>query len=815
MADFDLKYDIVYSILAHEEPECLKNQIENIILHNFNYKIAIIVHLNEYLIDNFFTNINNVFINNSYYNKKLYHHTILKGHIDNFLFFREKKIKFLYYVPLSSNCMFIKQMNIPSNYFFLNKIYTEKFSIKDNETGWHWGKILKNTEIVNILKKKKVPMRIGYHEGRIIFYELFNKICNFIIDNNFFENIVNECVFEEFLLPSLEAYFNDNNNCITYLKLFKERINKNDVINQQNINNLLKVSKVFIIKRIPRKMNDEKRILINKITNINHKKNGYFENNNDIININYYNFATEKQLNMYYKIIVDRINYNSFTTLNFKNTKSNFDFDSSNDLWIEKRFNNIQADSFEIIKWKRKGKKKKIAIILKGATGMINNWGVKNFDNCYKSFKENILKYFKIINYEVDIYIHTYESNNKNKIINLLNPKKYIFEKFNNKSNQLNSLKEALKLIDNYDYDSYIITRIDLIYKKSIQYFNINFSESYYLFNHPNNTKSDVFFIISGNNFDSFKKYILQLNASSAGLHNFNFPFKIKSVCKNKYYSDTDYSKYFILNSNPIYKLDRIRRWGFKNENDAIEECKKQNKYQKKLALLLYGISYDENHRYYTNKKIVIDYKNSLDNYKKYIMAYFEKNNFEIDIFICTNENKKKPNIIDDYKPKGCLFIKDNCSEMKKYYQNNLQEILDIKKNRKHQHHERYYYTNIKKLKVLELCKDYSKKNKVKYDNIILTRFDLNFNIDFNEAKINYGMFNIISMLEKPDIIDDNFYLFPQNSIDDFIKILKNNLCEWGHTYKKYFEEIFDLNFIYNENKNIKYLSFYNIVRKL
>ena len=74
-------------------------------------------------------------------------------------------------------------------------------------------------------------------------------------------------------------------------------------------------------------------------------------------------------------------------------------------------------------------------------------------------------------------------------------------------------------------------------------------------------------------------------------------------------------------------------------------------------------------------------------------------------------------------------------------------------------------------------------------------------------------MFNIISMLEKPNLIDDNFYLFPYYNINNLIKILEDNLCEWGHSYKKYFDDIFDLNFLYNENKNIKFLSFYSINR--
>lgn len=803
-------YDIIYSISAHESPECLHNLIENILLHNFNYKICIILHLNNYMIDNFFCNLKNVYINNIYYNKKLYNHTILKSHIDNFNYLKINNIKSLYFIPLSSNCMFIKQMNIPSSYKFNNKIYQEEFKIKDDEKGWHWEKILKNKEIIQILKKNKVPIRIGYHEGRIIFTELFDKIQSFIIENKIFEKITNECVFEEFLLQSLECYFNDSHKSLIYLKLFKNRINKNDIITEKNLNKIIQQNnKIYIIKRIPRIITDPIRKLVNIKTNINHKKNGHFKNGNDIFFFNYYNFYIENHKENTFEIKVKNINYNSFQVENYNETFSDFEYDTDNDEWIEKRYLNFLSEKYSIIKWTRT-KPKKIAVIIRGSSSLINNWGPTNIEKCLESFSKNILSCYKKLGYDYDIFFHTYQSDKRNILLNKLKPKKFIFDNFNKISGQVYSLKKALELVDDFsNYDSYFITRFDLVYKKSLQNFQIYFNNNYYLFKKPNNTFSDIIYILNKDSISQF--YNLIKNEKNINLHQLKFPFKINSICKNRYNSDTDYCKYFHFNNNPLYILERNRRWGFTDEKTAIEECKKQKVFNKKIAILLYGISYDNNHAYFTNKIKIINYKNSLENYKKYLFNHFKNNNFEIDIFICSNSNEKEKDIVKVYNPKKYLFIDDNKNEYNEYYKNNKKKIDKLSKLRKNLHPERYYYTNIKKLKVLNLCKEYANEHKIKYDNILLTRFDLSFEIDFNEVNINYCNFNVISTLENPEFIDDNFYIFPFHFTDNIVNILNNNLCEWGHSYKKYFAKHYDINYIYNQNKNIKYLDFYKI----
>jgi hypothetical protein len=793
--NYELKYDIVYSLLAHESLESLYNLIENIFSNNLNYNIAIIIHFNNYMIDNFNTTIENVFINDIYYDKKLYNHTILKAHSDNFNYFEKKKIKFQYFIPLSSNCMFIKQMNIPSDYKYSNIQYKEDFKI-NTSSAWHWKKILKNKNIIEIFKKNKIPIRIGFHEGRIIFYNLFKKINDFIIENKIFSNIEEECVFEEFIIPSLEAYFNNNINSNCILKLYKNRLNEKNCITYNKLKNLHK--NIFLVKRVPRDLKNNIRIIVNKFTNTFLNKNGHFKCGNNTIFINFSNLYLINNDCGHNNLFTNNLNNNNFTVLNYKSNKSIFSYNNENDIWVENRFliNNKQINKIYI-----RTKKKKIAILIKGASSLIDDWGVNDFLSCYESLKNNILNDLKKINYDYDIYIHSYDSKDKIKIIKLLKPKKFIFERFTKNSNQISSFKQLLKSVPN-NYDSYFVTRFDLIYKKSLNLFNINFEKSYYLFKFPNNKICDIIFIISNNDFINFKKFVNNYPLKN-GFHIEKFPFDINPLLNNRYYSDTDYDNIFILNKNPIYKLNRIRRWGFKNEKEAIEQSKLQKKYNKKMAILLYGISYDEKLLHFNKKLYLINYKKSLDNYKNILINYFKNLNYSIDIFICTNDNLLKKDLIKDYAPVDYLFVKDDKNEFNNY--NNFKN--DMK------YPERYYYTNTKKLKVLELTLEYSKKNKIYYDNIILTRFDLNFNIPFNEVSICYGMFNIISMLESNTLVDDNFYLFPGSNLQKVIKIIRDNLNLWGHGLKELLKNNFDINYILNENKNVKYLSFYSIVR--
>jgi hypothetical protein len=216
---------------------------------------------------------------------------------------------------------------------------------------------------------------------------------------------------------------------------------------------------------------------------------------------------------------------------------------------------------------------------------------------------------------------------------------------------------------------------------------------------------------------------------------------------------------------------------------------------KKKLALILFGYS-KESYYHKSQKRFVnIDYKLSINNYKKRIFNYFNDLGYDIDIFISTNEmsedNKKQ--ILADFNPIAYEFIESENSKL--------------------------FSRNTKLKNALEFCINSNNT----YDHILCTRFDLIFNKDFHKSVIDFEKFNLVSVLEEPHLICDNFYLFPGRLLSGFHKICSNNItakcCKCGcsrcsaHYIKHYIEKLSEVNYILNENNVVAFLSFYTIVR--
>lgn len=211
----------------------------------------------------------------------------------------------------------------------------------------------------------------------------------------------------------------------------------------------------------------------------------------------------------------------------------------------------------------------------------------------------------------------------------------------------------------------------------------------------------------------------------------------------------------------------------------------------KKMAFGLFGTSYNPNYKHWSGRTKVVDFRKSFYNYKKNIFDYFSKENFEIDVFISTFENELKDNLLLTYNPKKAEFYR--------MFKNAPQ----------------YYPKNYLIIKLLESIIQYSKQNNVKYDNLLLTRFDLEFLIPFNKLdnQINYSQFNNFSILEHQNVICDNFYLMPFNFIEKFLNIFLKNKNSNPHYFKNQFIENFEkINYIHNEYVGIAYLKSYTII---
>jgi hypothetical protein len=208
-----------------------------------------------------------------------------------------------------------------------------------------------------------------------------------------------------------------------------------------------------------------------------------------------------------------------------------------------------------------------------------------------------------------------------------------------------------------------------------------------------------------------------------------------------------------------------------------------------KLAVLLFGMSKNE-YKHWNNSTYVVDYEKSYENYKKFIFDYFSSKGYDIDIYFTTNMlndvNRKK--ICERYKPIRHSFLK------------NEENIIKSR--------------NKKLNNVLDLCIE----SGITYDLILITRFDLLFQKEFDKSNIKLDSFNLVSILEKPHLICDNFYLFPAAYLETFSSIVKKNLDTNFHMIQ---EELYKelpknaVNYILNENCLIAELSFYKIVRTL
>jgi len=215
-----------------------------------------------------------------------------------------------------------------------------------------------------------------------------------------------------------------------------------------------------------------------------------------------------------------------------------------------------------------------------------------------------------------------------------------------------------------------------------------------------------------------------------------------------------------------------------------------------KIAHLLFGMSNTSHYVYWRKKHgyhpiITINYKDTFSNQKDMLLNCFTGS--EVDIFFSTYDNKKKNKIIKHYNPKKYIFID-------KYIPNGT-----IARNT--------HFTN-----ALKLCIDYSEENNVKYDFIIINRFDLKFLIKLTECDIDYTKINCVSTiaehLYREKLIDDCFYLVPFSKLKDFYEINMRDITQHSHHYIEDYKKI-GFHLIFKETTyTVGYTPLFRIYRK-
>ena len=214
-----------------------------------------------------------------------------------------------------------------------------------------------------------------------------------------------------------------------------------------------------------------------------------------------------------------------------------------------------------------------------------------------------------------------------------------------------------------------------------------------------------------------------------------------------------------------------------------------------KLALILFGISLEINRYWQYGALYSVDYKNSYDNYQRYIFDYFKGKGYDIDVYISTNKLNSDDDIaeiIDKYKPVKYLIADDNDNGEDGEYDKD------------------YIISRNKKLEsAIDLCIEGGGE----YDLVLITRFDLLFQKDFADSNIHLDKINIVSVLGRPNLICDNFYLFPHKYLKNFQKVIRKCANINHRNIKNDLEKIAPINYILNENRDISELSFYKIAK--
>ena len=169
-----------------------------------------------------------------------------------------------------------------------------------------------------------------------------------------------------------------------------------------------------------------------------------------------------------------------------------------------------------------------------------------------------------------------------------------------------------------------------------------------------------------------------------------------------------------------------------------------------KYALCFRGIHYVEPVQHYG----LIDFEDSFINIKKYIL----NNINDYDTFISTYHSKKEEKLLDLYKPRKYIFSDFNPNE------NNFKAQLV--------HH----------FNCVQMILQNEETEKIRYDMILITRFDYIFFKQFYEMSLDFSKFNI-AMKHSSGNCDDNFWLIPRNLLDNFASAIVHLYQTGGITH--------------------------------
>jgi hypothetical protein len=194
---------------------------------------------------------------------------------------------------------------------------------------------------------------------------------------------------------------------------------------------------------------------------------------------------------------------------------------------------------------------------------------------------------------------------------------------------------------------------------------------------------------------------------------------------------------------------------------DALPK-KKKMKINMRIAIVIRGIHYVHEANLQTS------FEGNRKNFEFTCMNTYRKEGHEIDIFILTYMSKKLENLLETFKPVKTVILPD--SEMRLTTRSVWQS------------QQLWHITATK------LIKDYEQENKIQYDLIINTRFDITFPKKFSDMNIDYTKMNILYRYPSGNC-DDNLFIFPRSLLDQFTAswIYQFENSKITHEFNRYF----------------------------
>ena len=215
---------IVFSLLCHENIDCIKDLIFNIKLHSCNFKTYILITSKQiiYQLRDTYDFDESVIIVNVRNNENIWGKMdIFQKHIIHMKYLYDNNIHFDYFWFLANNECFIKNI---SNDFLENNVikihgnknddpnydnYYNNFVNSDND--WIWfNEMRKDNNTLNIFKNNRLYFYEIIHESIVLTNGLVHEIMSFFINNRIYEDSSyrNYCMEEIFIKSYILSKYN-------------------------------------------------------------------------------------------------------------------------------------------------------------------------------------------------------------------------------------------------------------------------------------------------------------------------------------------------------------------------------------------------------------------------------------------------------------------------------------------------------------------------------------------------------------------------------------------------------------------------------